>query len=193
MPFKSVKKVAGMKAGGKVKKYEDGGDIGDYLSRERTESDLAEKAAQPRANLVRRRGPSRAKKASMISDMTKNQAGLSSYLEGQPQSSPVDEVLNYAKNRAIANKSKTTNMKTGGNVKAKMGGMHEMPNGKMMKDSAMKKGSMPMKDGKPAFMMKKKMMGGGMAGYAKGGVIKMASSGSVDGIAQRGKTKGKMC
>lgn len=73
----------------------------------------------------------------------------------------------------------------------------------------MKKGGMPMKDGKPAFMMgKKKMMGGGMAGYAKGGgiesrgktkgtVIRMASGGSVsaraDGIAQRGKTKFKMC
>jgi hypothetical protein len=65
-------------------------------------------------------------------------------------------------------------------------GMHKMPDGKMMKDSAMKKmasGGMPMtmKDGKkvPAFAadgkgkMKhggsvKKMMGGGMP-YAKGG------------------------
>lgn len=72
----------------------------------------------------------------------------------------------------------------------------------------MKKGGMPMKDGKPAFMMDKKMMGGGMAKYAKGGgiesrgktkgtVIRMASGGSVssasrraDGIAQRGKTRG---
>jgi hypothetical protein len=76
-------------------------------------------------------------------------------------------------------------------------------------EMGMKKGGMPMKDGKPAFMMgKKKMMGGGMAGYAKGGgiesrgktkgtVIRMASGGSVsaraDGIAQRGKTKFKMC
>ena len=66
----------------------------------------------------------------------------------------------------------------------------------------MKKGGMPMKDGKPAFMQKK-MMGGGMA-YAKGGgiesrgktkgtIIRMAAGGSVssraDGIAQRGKTK----
>ena len=70
----------------------------------------------------------------------------------------------------------------------------------------MKKGGMPMKDGKPAFM--KKMNMGGMAKYAKGGgiessgktkgtVIRMASGGSVsaraDGIAQRGKTKFKMC
>ena len=86
------------------------------------------------------------------------------------------------------------------------GGMHKMPNGKMMKNSAMNKGGMPMKDGKPAFMMgKKKMMGGGMAKYAKGGgiesrgktkgtMIRMAAGGSVsaraDGIAQRGKTRG---
>jgi hypothetical protein len=49
-------------------------------------------------------------------------------------------------------------MKKGG-----MAGMHKMPDGKMMKDSVMKK-----------------MMGGGMA-YAKGG-----------GIEAKGKTKGKM-
>ena len=95
------------------------------------------------------------------------------------------------------------------------GGMHKMPDGKMMKNSAMnmggmagmKKGGMPMKDGKPAFMMGKKMNMGGMAKYAGGGgiesrgktkgtVIRMASGGSVssasrraDGIAQRGKTR----
>lgn len=72
-------------------------------------------------------------------------------------------------------------------------------------EAGMGKGGMPMKDGKPAFL--KKMMGGGMAKYAKGGgiesrgktkgtVIRMASGGSVgsasrraDGIAQRGKTR----
>jgi hypothetical protein len=156
-------------------------------------------------------------------------------------------------------------MKKGGFVPpfAKKGGSsHKMPNGKMMKNSAMsmggkanfeksgkdvekkgmkegskadmaldkkqmmgmKKGGMPMKDGKPAFMMKKKMMGGGgvrgnsgyvgmgkkenaidgsstagentkiqKKGLTEGRTIKMASGGSVDGIAQRGKTRGKMC
>jgi len=103
--------------------------------------------------------------------------------------------------------------KKGGMMKYAKGGMHKMPNGKMMKNSAMKmrgmkEGGMPMKDGKPAFLMgKKKMMGGGMAKYAGGGgiesrgktkgtVIRMASGGSVssasrrgDGIAQRGKTR----
>ena len=72
----------------------------------------------------------------------------------------------------------------------------------------MKKGGMPMKDGKPAFMMGKKMNMGGMAGYAKGGgiesrgktkgtVVRMASGGSVsaraDGIASKGKTKFRSC
>lgn len=58
----------------------------------------------------------------------------------------------------------------------------------------MKKGGMPMKDGKPAFM-KKFAKGGGIEshGKTKGTVIKMAAGGSVsaraDGIAQRGKTK----
>jgi len=69
------------------------------------------------------------------------------------------------------------------------------------KKDGMKKmasGGMPMKDGKPAFIgdgkgamkhggMTKKMMGGGMA-YAKGG----SASARADGIASKGKTKGKM-
>jgi len=57
----------------------------------------------------------------------------------------------------------------------------------------MKKGGMPMKDGQPAFM--KKMNMGGMAGYAKGGGVKMAKGGSAssraDGVVSKGKTKGK--
>jgi hypothetical protein len=102
-----------------------------------------------------------------------------------------------------------TGLKTGGNVKYNF-----EKSGKDVEKKGMKEGSkaemaldkkqMPMKSGKPAFMMKK----GGMAGYAKGGgieskgktkgtVVRMASGGSVsaraDGIAQRGKTKFKMC
>jgi hypothetical protein len=69
-----------------------------------------------------------------------------------------------AERYAEANPSK---LAKGGNVKTKMsgmsgmGGMHKMPDGKMMKDSAMKKSGMPMKDGKPAFM-KKFVKGGGI-------------------------------
>ena len=65
-----------------------------------------------------------------------------------------------------------------------------------MKKGGMAGGGMPMKDGKPAFIgdgkgaMKKggavkKMMGGGMA---KGG----SASSRADGVAQRGKTVGKL-
>jgi hypothetical protein len=75
---------------------------------------------------------------------------------------------------------------TGGMMKKMAkGGMHEMPDGKMMKDSAMKK-----------------MAGGGMskdlaehaakpaskahAGLKAGGFVRAA-----DGVAKKGKTKGK--
>ena len=60
----------------------------------------------------------------------------------------------------------------------------------MARSMGMKKGGMPMvmKDGKkvPAFAAKK-MMGGGMA-YFKGG----SASSRADGIASKGKTKGKL-
>jgi len=71
------------------------------------------------------------------------------------------------------------------------GGMHKMPDGKMMKDSAMKRGGMtkmagggmPMKDGKPSFV------GDGKGMMKKGGMTKMAKGG---GIESKGKTKGTM-
>ena len=96
------------------------------------------------------------------------------------------------KDFSAADKGKT--FKRGDDMKKsemgmKKGGMHKMPDGKMMKNSAMKKGGMPMKDGKPAFMMGKKMNMGGMAKYASGGSV----SARADGIASKGKTKGKMC
>lgn len=84
----------------------------------------------------------------------------------------------------------------------KKDGMHKMPDGKMMKNSAMKMagGGMPMKDGKPAFIGDGKgaMNKGGMtlakhaakpaskahAGLKGGGYVRAA-----DGIASKGKTK----
>lgn len=84
--------------------------------------------------------------------------------------------------------------------KMKKSGMHKMPDGKMMKDSAMNKGGMPMKNGKPAFIgdgkgaMKhggsvKKMNMGGMGGmdnmgYKEGGAVR------GEGIAKRGFADG---
>ena len=86
----------------------------------------------------------------------------------------------------------------------KKDGMHKMPDGKMMKNSAMNMGGMtkmagggmPMKDGKPAFIGDGKgaMKHGGsvkkmnMGGMAKGG----SASSRADGVATKGKTKGTM-
>jgi len=78
----------------------------------------------------------------------------------------------------------------GGDTMAKMnaGMMAIMAKKKPMK---MAGGGMPMKDGKPAFI------GDGKGTMKKGGAVKkMASGGSAssraDGIASKGKTKGKM-
>ena len=80
---------------------------------------------------------------------------------------------------------------------AKKKGMHKMPDGKMMKNSAMNMGGMtkkmagggmPMKDGKPTFV------GDGKGMMNKGGMTKMATGGFVraaDGVASKGKTKAK--
>jgi len=96
-------------------------------------------------------------------------------------------------------------MKEGGNTMAskmnpgmmaimakKKDGMHKMPDGKMMKNSAMKKGgmasggAMPMKDGKPAFLNDGRGMKKG--GMAAGGSFRA----SANGVATKGKTKGAM-
>jgi len=72
---------------------------------------------------------------------------------------------------------------------AKKKGMHKMPDGKMMKDSAMKMagGGMPMKDGKPSFI------GDGKGMMNKGGMAKKMAGGgftrSADGVASQGATK----
>jgi hypothetical protein len=71
-------------------------------------------------------------------------------------------------------------------VKMAAGGMHKMPDGKMMKDSAMKKmakGDMPEALAKHAAKPASKAH----AGLKAGGFVR-----SADGIAQRGRTKGRL-
>ena len=99
-------------------------------------------------------------------------------------------------------------MKKGG-MAMKKGGMHKMPDGKMMKDSDMPKkkmGGMAYKEGGKADMAQDKKMakkavgmhekqlhGGKKSDLAKlkmGGMAKCAKGG---GIEKRGKTKSKMC
>jgi len=74
-------------------------------------------------------------------------------------------------------------MKHGGNVK----GMHRMPDGKMMKDSAHK-------DAKKDAPMMKKVAAKAVKGHEKRMHKSMASGGSVrgDGCAVKGKTKGRL-
>jgi len=102
-------------------------------------------------------------------------------------------------------------MKKGG-MAMKKGGMHKMPDGKMMKDSDMPKkkmnmGGMAYKEGGKADMMQdkktvkkavgmhEKQLHGGkksdLASLKKGGMAKKMAKGG--GIEVRGKTKGKMC
>jgi len=87
-------------------------------------------------------------------------------------------------------------MKEGGNTMAsKMNPGFMAMMAKKKGATKMSSGGMPMKDGKPAFIGDGKgaMKKGGMA---KGGMKKMAAGGSAssraDGIATKGKTKGKM-
>ena len=95
-----------------------------------------------------------------------------------PVNRPVPDELVYKKGGSVKEskammKKEVSFMKKKGAPKSML--KHEM------KEAGMKKGA-------------KRMMGGGMPGYKKGGMTKSGSSASkrADGIAIRGKTKGKM-
>jgi len=100
-------------------------------------------------------------------------------------------------------------MAGGGMMQSKMmasGGMHKMPDGKMMKDSDMKHGGMAKADMKQDKGMMQKAVnkhegrlhqGSTMTKLSKGGMApsKMGAvktSKTIDGIATKGKTKGTM-
>jgi hypothetical protein len=221
MPFKSLKKFGGMKSGGKVRRFQEGGfsteqvkwlggaDRTDPHILRRMRNAVPDKAPVeeraitpvPRPSAAPAPAPAAAKPAGPAAKPARDFAAMMARRwDATRRAEPMPSAeTNTAMDRY--------GMKKGGMTRTfGKGGMHKMPDGKMMKDSAMKKSGMPMKDGKPAFM--KKMNMGGMAKYAGGGgiesrgktkgtVIRMASGGSVsaraDGIAQRGKTKFKMC
>jgi len=180
-----------MKAGGKVKLYDNGGNV--------SKEDIAA-FGLPKAQKIQ-----------------ENRAENKGYLAGQdkyPAEARLQKDLaapaGFARKTGVYLKEKYGDIK--GNVKGMLGdreALRELRGGQLSREAALgyKKGGMPMKDGKPAFMMGKKMNMGGMAKYAGGGgiesrgktkgtVIRMASGGSVgsasrraDGIAQRGKTR----
>ena len=269
MPFKSVRKFAGMKSGGKVKKFEDGGDVDiqnamayqsaapgtdESDNRQAATENLrsaAPAAAAPAAAKPRIYTKETLKKAGFAptdlrgylnymktktGSMAASQRVADDFEKSRGEKDLLDNAISTGNEAKRAGMTKATipldnegrragrtfapipldnegrrrgGMKAGGNVKYNF-----EKSGKDVEKKGMKEGSkaemaldkkqMPMKSGKPAFMMKK----GGMSGYAKGGgieskgktkgtVIRMASGGSVsaraDGIAQRGKTKFKMC
>ena len=118
---------------------------------------------------------------------------------GVPQSvgkdfSNADKGKSFSKGGDMATKMNSGFMAM---IAKKKEGKHKMPDGKMMKDSAMNMGGMtkkmagggmPMKDGKPSFI------GDGKGMMNKGGMTKMATGGFVrqaDGVASKGKTKAK--
>jgi hypothetical protein len=142
MPFKSLRKFAGMKAGGDVPT---GYKKGDEMNPKMIKGSNMPKM-EPRMAAMRR-----------------------------PMQAPV----------AMPGTESEMKFARGGMAH---GGMHKMPDGKMMKNSAMNMGGMA-----------KYAKGGGIESKGKtvGSVIKMASGGSVssraDGIASRGKTNCKIC
>lgn len=272
MPFKSVRKFAGMKAGGKVKKYAGDTDEGSEVNADTSGDSEYQKYSETKpVEMAPAAAPAAAKHKIVTKEelaksgisfrdymnqmQKKTRRGGSEDASGNPRTQAqedayVSKMMNFGKARStnaaqptsIGNEARRAGMTKAtipldnegrragrtsapiplGNEGRRLGGMKAGGNvkynfeksGKDTEKKGMKEGSkaemaldkkqMPMKSGKPAFMMKK----GGMAGYAKGGgieskgktkgtVIRMASGGSVsaraDGIAQRGKTKFKMC
>ena len=82
------------------------------------------------------------------------------------------------------------------------GGMHRMPDGSMMKDSAMKGGGMTSKMAAGGGMAKMAAGGGMMSKMKAGGGVKskmapskmskVKTSAKPDGVAVKGKTRGRM-
>jgi hypothetical protein len=99
---------------------------------------------------------------------------------------------NDAERKGYEAGKKTGEYKEGGNV-----GMHRMPDGTMMKDSAhkgMKKGGkVGHSDKKKDAPMMQKVAARAIKGHEKRmhGSKKMAAGGSIDGCAVKGKTKGR--
>ena len=172
LPVANLNRMAGMKGGGSVKKFKEGG------------VNLADVAAEVKDTFSPKRLKQMVGMEPSDRDVERARLNIPKEGAGSYKFSPIPS----KRLEALQEKKDYDNAgyKKGGSVKKSkmnMGGM-----------AGMKKGGMPMKDGKPAFM-KKFAKGGGIEshGKTKGTIIKMAAGGSVsaraDGIAQRGKTK----
>jgi hypothetical protein len=125
----------------------------------------AKHLAKKAAKARRKSGVKKDNKENAEDSTTKELSGELRFRE--PRRQPFD----YADDAYGRTPRMSDDYKKGGKVPK---GMHRMPDGKMMKDSEHKK--------------PKKMMGGGTMKYAHGGSVARG-----DGIAVRGKTKGRMC
>jgi hypothetical protein len=175
LPVANLNRMAGMKGGGSVKKFKEGG------------VNLADVATEVKDTFSTKRLKQMAGMEPSDRDVERARLNIPKEGAGSYKFSPIPS----KRLESLQEKKDYDNAgyKKGGSVKESkmdMGGM-----------AGMKKGGMPMKDGKPAFM-KKFAKGGGIEsrGKTKGTMIRMATGGSVssasrraDGIAQRGKTK----
>ena len=250
MPFKSLKKFRGMNSGGKVKRYEEGGDVEpDVVADKPT---VTEKPAESLDKMTFGKA-FREKLNELGEGRTFMWRGKSYSTDLAKPSNPISKSTPTAKatpsnetnagavtgrtspiSKKMVGEDAMGNRRTQAQEDAYVASLSKKPESRMspslnyapmrrgMKFGGSVKESKAMvgkevafmkKKGAPASMIKheKAEMGmkkGGMAGYAKGGgiesrgktkgtVIRMASGGSVsaraDGIAQRGKTKFKMC
>lgn len=202
MPFSKLNKYAGMKQGGNVKRYEEGGGVTSdgameqALSDSKTFKDAFREARQSggktftwrgktySTELAKPKAPSAAPAAALKEESKKEAPTVGRRLFGSSDSS-VRPNPQFRKGGIMKGYAK------GGESKA------------MMK----KEVEFMKKKGAPKSMVKHEMAEAKGKGYARGGgierrgsgkgtVVKMAGGGyvrSADGVAKKGKTKGRMC
>jgi len=193
LPVANLNRMAGMKGGGSVKKFKEGGVSEDTRAATRETVANRRQAADERDAVVeaKRLGLENARKDA-TSSRAYNQASRDYQREMflNPPGTVSGSLSKFTDK--VGDKMRGVGKLLGSNRVTSMDDTAQMQAREDVK--GYKKGGMPMKDGKPAFM-KKFAKGGGIEsrGKTKGTIIKMAAGGSVsaraDGIAQRGKTK----
>jgi len=192
LPVANLNRMAGMKGGGSVKKFKEGG------------VNLADVAAEVKDTFSPKRLKQMVGMEPSDRDVERARLNIPKEGAGSYKFSPIPskrlEALQEKKDYDNAGYKKGGFMKESKVMVGKemMFMKKKGAPASMMKhekaEAGMKGGGMPMKDGKPAFM-KKFAKGGGIEsrGKTKGTIIRMAAGGSVsaraDGIAQRGKTR----
>jgi hypothetical protein len=223
LPVANLNRMAGMKGGGSVRKFKEGGTM-ENLDTSQTFKDAFKEArkegvgtftwqgkkyntelAAPKAKAAAPSGSIKATPSEETLGGAQTGRTFNRRIQDVPTQSPASKPRADYEDTAVPYKTLSERSKVApSRLQSAITSMREgsdtptPTSGSSMKDEmGMKKGGMPMKDGKPAFM-KKFAKGGGIEsrGKTKGTIIRMAAGGSVgsasrraDGIAQRGKTK----